>query len=147
MTLLYDGFCSTTIHKTTCPFFTRLCRTYLILNLKKQVYIIRTEKQTSTTPQVYSPFRWTKMDQDDVRASSPDLKTLALHPYPLLSPSSKSAISTLSLDCRVEMVSIKQEEYSPYVTHSLVKVLRYAKTELSEIVYIFKERSFISVSR
>ena len=87
------------------------------------------------------------MDQDVVWASSPDLNTLALQPYSLDSPSAKSATSTFNLDFRVETVSIKHEEYSPYVTHSFVKVLRYAKTELSEIAYIFRERSFISVSR
>jgi len=93
---------------------------------------------------MYSLLLITTMDHFSSLASPSDCTTVTLHPYRLLSPSSKSCTRTLSSDWCVSAVLRWQEEKSEYVRHVFAKTFREASTKLSDILYNFNDNSFTS---
>ena len=89
----------------------------------------------------------TVIDQCDEFVSPKGPKLVAVQPYLLLSPSSKSDTSTFSRDFRVSLKSNLQDEKSLNVRHSRVMGFACARTVSCGPVNIFKENTFTSAFR
>ena len=87
----------------------------------------------------YSLFRSNKIDHTVVFVRSKYLTLSASQPYILRSPAARSDTRTLSPDFLGSDSSMKQEEYSLYVMHSLETRNKYANTFCSGIVYILSD--------